>query len=148
MNGYRSPPRSWGRDGPRDFGGASGLPPSRHEGRISDHMRRGDRSHFAEDDYRGRNKQMPPMDWGDRDRPRDSFFNDRKGYERRPPSPPLAQPVPPHHGRWGRDIRERSRSPIRGGGGPPAKDYRRDMYLDRGRDDRRGMGRDRIGGGF
>ncbi|KAL5768817.1 hypothetical protein ACOSP7_015361 [Xanthoceras sorbifolium] len=145
MNGYRSPPRSWGRDGPRDFG-AGGFPPSRHEGRFSDHMRRGDRSHFAEDDYRGRNKPMPPMDWGHRDRGRDNFFNERKGYERRPLSPPPVPSVPPHHGRWGRDVRERSRSPIRGA--PPPKDYRRDMYMERGRDDRRGMGRDRIGDAY
>ncbi|KAK1582291.1 hypothetical protein Q3G72_013679 [Acer saccharum] len=145
MNGYRSPPRSWGRDGPREFG-AGGLPPARHEGRFSDHMRRGDRPHFAEDDYRGRNKPMPPMDWGHRERGRDTFFNERKGYERRPPSPPPVPSVPPHHGRWGRDVRERSRSPIRGA--PPPKDYRRDMYMERGRDDRRGMGRDRIGDAY
>ncbi|KAK2645655.1 hypothetical protein Ddye_020850 [Dipteronia dyeriana] len=145
MNGYRSPPRIWGRDGPREFG-AGGLPPSRHEGRFSDHMRRDHRPHFPEDDYRGRNKPMPPMDWGHRDRGRDTFFNERKGYERRPPSPPPIPSVPPHHGRWGRDVRERSRSPVRGA--PPPNAYRRDMYMERGRDDRRGMGRDRIGDAY
>ncbi|KAJ0030108.1 hypothetical protein Pint_13206 [Pistacia integerrima] len=145
MNGYRSPPRGWGRDGhgPREFV-AGGPPPSRHEGRFSDHMRR-DRLDFPDDGYRGRNKPMPPMDWGHRDRGRDNFFNERKGY-RRAPSPPPAPPVPPHRGRWGRDMRERSRSPIRGA--PPPKDYRRDMYMERGRDDRRGIGRDRIGDAY
>lgn len=85
------------------------------------------------------------MDWGHRDRGRDNFFNDRKGFERRLPSPPPPPPPPglPQRGRWGRDVRERSRSPIRGG--PLVKEYRRDMYMERGRDDRRGMGRDRMG---
>ncbi|XP_044471833.1 histone-lysine N-methyltransferase SETD1A [Mangifera indica] len=145
-NGYRSPPRGWGRDGhgPREFG-AGGPPPSRHEGRFSDHMRR-DQLDFPDDGYRGRNKPMLPMDWGHRDRGRDNF-NERKRYDRRVPSPPPVAPVPPHRGRWGRDVRERSRSPIRGA--PPPKDYRRDMYMERGRDDhRRGGGRDRIGDAY
>lgn len=87
---------------------------------------------------------MPVVDWGQRDRGRDSFFNERKGYERRMPSPPLLPPtLPPHRGRWGRELRERSRSPIRGGF--PPKDYHQDMYVDRVRDDRRGLGRDRLG---
>ncbi|KAK9211575.1 hypothetical protein WN943_000952 [Citrus x changshan-huyou] len=143
VNGYRSPPRGWARDGPRDFGPGV-LPPPRHEGRFSDHMRR-DRLEYPEDDYRGRNKPIPPMDWGHRDRGRDNFFNERKGYERRLPSPPVP-PLPPHGGRWSRDVRERSRSPIRAA--PPPKDYRRDMYGDRGRDNRRGMGRNRIGDAY
>ncbi|XP_050217217.1 transcription initiation factor TFIID subunit 15 [Mercurialis annua] len=145
MNGYRSPPRGWARDGPRDFG-PGGPPPPRHGGRFSDNdMRRG-RADFPDDEYRGRNKfdRPMPMDWGHRDRARDAF-NDRKGFERRLPSPPGPQPltVAPQRGRWVRDARERSRSPIRGA--PPPKEYRRDMYMERGRDDRRGMGRDRMG---
>lgn len=149
MNGYRSPPRGWARDGPREFG-AGGLPPPRHEGRFSDnHMRRDRVADYPEDDYRARNKfdRPMPMDWGHRDRGRDAFFNERKGFERRPLSPPPPQtPFPSHRGRWARDVRERSRSPIRGG--PPPKDYRRDVYMDRGRDDRRPVGRGRIGDAY
>lgn len=97
---------------------------------------------------------MPPMEWGHRDRGRDNLFNGRKGYDRRPLSPPSA-PSLPHRDRWARD---RSRSPMRGG--PPPKDYRRDIYADRGRDDRRGgyaergrddrrgLARDRVGDAF
>lgn len=143
MNGYRSPPRGWARDGPREFGG--GAPSHRrHDGRFPDHNMRRDRLDYPEDDYRERNKfdRPAPPDWGHRDRGRDSFFNnERKGYERRPPSPP-PPPLPPR-GRWGRDVRARSRSPVRGG--PPLKDYRRDMYMGRGRDDRHGIRRDRFG---
>ena len=152
MNGFRSPPRGWARDGPREFG-AGGLPPTRHEGRFSDHHIRRDRLDHPEDDYRGRNKfdRPMPMDWGHRDRGRDALFNERKGFERRPPSPPPPPPppppsFPPHRGRWARDVRERSRSPIRGG--PPAKDFRRDIYMERGRDDRRAVGRERIGDAY
>ncbi|KDP33695.1 hypothetical protein JCGZ_07266 [Jatropha curcas] len=105
INGYRSPPRGWGRDGPRDFGPGA-PPPPRHGGRFSDQEIRRGRPDFPDDDYRGRNK--------------------------------FDRPIPVE---W--DVRERSRSPIRGA--PPVKDYRRDMYMERGRDDRRGMGRDRIG---
>nr|XP_027070948.1 RNA-binding protein EWS-like [Coffea arabica] len=139
MNGYRSPPRGWARDEPRDFR-AGGPPYPRHEGRFPDPMFRRDRPDYAEDDYRERNRfdRPIPLDWAHRDRARDNLFNERKGYERRPPSP-LPTALPPR-GQWGRDARERSRSPLRGGAAP--KDYRRDMYLERGRDDRRGMGRD------
>ncbi|XP_062148279.1 uncharacterized protein LOC133857156 isoform X3 [Alnus glutinosa] len=150
MNGYRSPPRGWARDGPREFG-AGGLPPPRHEGRFSDHHMQRERLDYPEDDYRGRSKfdRPIPIDWGHRDHGRDPIFNGRKGFERRPPSPPPPPPPPapfPHRDRWTRDIRERSRSPIRGG--PPPKDYRRDMFVERGRDDRRAVGRDRIGNAY
>lgn len=142
-SGYRSPPpRGWPRDAPRDFG-PGGPPPPRHEGRFADHHMRRDRLDYPEDDYRDRSKfeRLPPPDWAPRDHGRDSFL-DRKGYDRRPLSP--LPPPPPGRGRWAeRDIRERSRSPIRGG--PPPKDFRRDSYMDRGRDDRRGAGPDRIG---
>lgn len=146
MNGYRSPPRGWTRDGPRDFG-PGGPPPPRHGGRFSDHDLRRERPDYPDDDYRGKNKfdRPVPLDWVHRDHGRDGFFNERKGFERRPPSPPpLPPPLPPQRGRWGRDVRERSRSPIRGA--LPPKDYRRDVYVERGRDDRRGVGRDRMGG--
>lgn len=149
MNGYRSPPRPWVRDGPKEFG-AGGLPPPRHDGRYPDHHMRRDRLDHPDDHYRGRAKfdRPMPLDWGHRDRGRESFINDRKPFERRPPSPlpPPPVPLPPNRGRWARDVRERSRSPLRRG--PPPKDYRRDVYMERGRDDRRGMGRDRIGGTY
>ncbi|MBA0797252.1 hypothetical protein Gohar_007967 [Gossypium harknessii] len=148
INGnFRSPPRSWAREGPRDFR-AAGPPPPRHEGRFFDHSMRRDRLEYLDDDYRGRSRfdRPMPMDWGQRDRGRDNFFNSRKGYERRPPSPPLPPPQLPPRGRP-RDMRERSRSPIRGA--PPPKEYRRDMYMERGREDLRGgAGRDRIGGPY
>ncbi|KAF2304845.1 hypothetical protein GH714_039157 [Hevea brasiliensis] len=148
MNGYRSPPHGWARDGPRDFG-PGGPPPPRHGARFSDHDMRRVQTDYPDDDYRGRNEfdRAMPVDWGQRDRGRDNFLNERKGFERRLPSPPLLPPpVLPQRGRRGQDVRERSRSPIRVG--PPAKDYRRDMYMDRGWDDRFGMGRDRMGDGF
>ncbi|KAE8698385.1 Tesmin/TSO1-like CXC domain-containing protein [Hibiscus syriacus] len=74
------------------------------------------------------------------------LFNSRKGYERRPPSPPPFPPpqLPPRD--RPRDVRERSRSPIRVA--PPPKEHRRDMYLERGRKDVRGVGRDRMGDPF
>lgn len=149
MNGFRSPPRGWGREGPRGFGAGGPLPP-RHEGRFSDHSMRRDRVDFLDDDYRGRSRFDRPMDWGHRDRGRDNFFSERKGYERRPPSPP-PPPLPPPpqlppRGRWAGDLRERSRSPIRGA--LPPKEYRRDMYLERGREDRRGAVQDRMGSSF
>jgi len=160
MNGgFRSPARGWARESPRDFGAAGGPPPHpRYEGRFpDDHMRR-DRLDYPPEDHRGErskfDRPLPPLDLGNRDRGRDHFFDDRKGYERRPLSPPLplslrspplppSMPLPPR--RWERDARERSRSPIRGGP-PPPKDYRRDMYAERGRDEPRGMGRGRIDG--
>ncbi|PRQ46526.1 putative Zinc finger, RanBP2-type [Rosa chinensis] len=145
LNGYRSPPRGWARDGPREFG--AGLPPPRHEGRFPDHQMRRDWLDYS-DNYRGRSKfdRPMPMDRGNRDRGRDSFF-ERKAFERRPPSPPSPPPpLPPYRGRWAHDARQGSRSPLRGG--LPPKDYNRPMYMDRGRDDRRGMGRDRIGGAY
>ncbi|KAE9600316.1 putative Zinc finger, RanBP2-type, TAF15/EWS/TLS family [Lupinus albus] len=143
--GYRSPPRGLAREY-----GSVALPPFRHEGRFADlHVHR-DRIDYLEDAYRGRNKfdrPPPPLDRDSRDRRRDDFYNKRKGFERRPLSPPaplLPSLLPHHGGPWAHDVRERSRSPLRGG--PPPKDYRRDMFVCRGRDDRRALGRDRIGG--
>ncbi|KAL3532468.1 hypothetical protein ACH5RR_005989 [Cinchona calisaya] len=138
MNGYRSPPRGWARDEPRDLR-AGGPPYPRHEGRFSDHPFRRDRPDYADDDYNERNRFDKPvsLDWAHRGRARDNIFNERKGYERRRQSPPISA-IPPR-GQWAHDIRERSRSPIRGGA--PPKDHGRDMYIERGRDDRRGMGR-------
>ncbi|XP_059634950.1 transcription initiation factor TFIID subunit 15 [Cornus florida] len=146
LNGFRSPPRGWVRD-TREFGAGGPLHP-RHDNRFPDNPMRRDRPDYPEDDYRDRSKfdRPMPMDWGHRDRGRDDFFNERKGYERRLPSPPPPTTLAPHRGRWGRDVRERSRSPIRGG--PPPKEYRRDMFTGRGRDDRRGMGRGRIGDAY
>ncbi|KAI3790168.1 hypothetical protein L2E82_03004 [Cichorium intybus] len=142
FNGYRSPPppRGFNRDGPRDFGIGGPIHHPRHEGRFprdNNHHR----PDYFEDDIRERSnnrfdRPIGPPEWG----------RERKGYDRRPLSPPGPPPPPPAvgrgGGRWVRDERERSRSPVRGGAPPPSKDYRRDGYMDRGRDDRRGMGRD------
>ncbi|XP_011078305.1 zinc finger Ran-binding domain-containing protein 2 isoform X1 [Sesamum indicum] len=141
MNGgYRSPPRGWPRDAPRDFRAAG--PPARHEGRFPDPLVRGDRQDYPEDDPRDRYRYDRPMlpDWGHRDRGRDNYFNERRGYGRRPLSPPPAPAVLPRG--WASNIRERSRSPVRGGVQP--RDYQRDIYMNRRRDDRRGVG----GGAF
>ncbi|PWA97190.1 hypothetical protein CTI12_AA031770 [Artemisia annua] len=137
FNGYRSPPRGFGRDGPRDFGIAGPHHP-RHEGRFPnrDHHR----PDYFDDDMRDRNRfdrpMPPPLEWG----------RDRKMFDRRPPLSPPGLPSPPpaaRGGRWIRDERERSRSPIRSPiRSPPAKEYRRDAYVDRGRDERRGVSRD------
>lgn len=150
INGYRSPPHGLARDGSREYGSGA-LPPLRNEGRFPDHPVRRERIDYIDDTYRGRNKfdRPLPVDWGHRDRGREGFSNERRRFERRPLSPPapLLPSLPPHRGRWARDVRERSRSPMRSG--PPPKD----MYMDRvrddrraGVDDRRGIGRDRIGG--
>nr|APR64176.1 RNA-binding family protein [Populus tomentosa] len=142
MNGYRSPPRDWARDRPRDYG--SGGPPPRQGGRFSrfsDHEMRRDRSDYADDEYRGRNKfdRPMPMDWGHNDHGRDSFFHERKGFERQPPSPPLPPPSLPQRGRWGREGRDRSRSPI------STTKRVHNMYMEQGwRDDRHRVGRGRM----
>ncbi|GAB4852603.1 hypothetical protein Ancab_016817 [Ancistrocladus abbreviatus] len=144
-NGYKSPPHGWMRDGPRDFGPGAPLPP-RREGRFPDHQARRDRLDYPEDDYRDQGKfdRLPPPDWASRDRSRDHLLDDRKDYERRPPSPMPPPPALPHRGRWSeQDVRERSRSPVRGR--LPPKDFH---YADRDRDDRRGGGRDVIGSVF
>ncbi|XP_016477274.1 uncharacterized protein LOC107798755 isoform X2 [Nicotiana tabacum] len=137
VNGYRSPPRGWARDDARDF--RVGVPHSRYEGRFADPPIRRDRPDYPDADYRDRSRfeRPPPLDWGHRERVRESFLSERKGLERRIPSPPRPPVLP--RGQWARDIRERSRSPVRGG--PPPKDYHRDLYMGRGRDDRR-VGRD------
>lgn len=150
-NGFNRspPPRSWGRDGPKEFG--AGPPHSRHGGgRFPDnHVRRERPDYRDEDDFRDRGKfdrPMPP-DWNNRDRGRDTFFKERRGglsmrNERRPLSPP--PPLPSHRARFGRDIRERSRSPLRNGA---PTDYRRDSYAGRGGRDARvgGMARGQVG---
>ncbi|GAB4839229.1 hypothetical protein Ancab_028757 [Ancistrocladus abbreviatus] len=141
-NGYRSPPRGWLRDGPRDFG-PGGPPPPRDKGRFLEHHACRDQVDYPEDDFRDQGKfdRLPLPDWTSRDRARDQFLDDRKGYERRLLSPLPPPPGLPHRGRWAeQDVRERSRSPVRGG--PPPKDFH---YSDRDQDDRRNGGRDRIG---
>ncbi|CAH9117952.1 unnamed protein product [Cuscuta epithymum] len=148
MNGYNRspPPRGWARDDPRDFrAGIPPPPPPRYESRFHDHppLRRD----FLEDDYRdsrGRGFDRPlALDWGaNRDhRGRETYLGERRVYERRMPSPPPLLPsLPPRGGHWPRDVRERSRSPIRDRAAS-LKDYRRPVFVDRGRDDRR-VGRD------
>nr|GMC58822.1 RNA-binding protein EWS isoform X1 [Ipomoea batatas]GMC63461.1 RNA-binding protein EWS isoform X1 [Ipomoea batatas] len=109
INGHRSPPRAWARDDPRDF--RAGFPHPRYEGRFD----------------------RPALDWGhNRDRGRETFLPERRGYERRLPSPPPPPlPAMPTRDQWARDIRKRSRSPIRGEA--TTKDYRRNMFAGRGR---------------
>lgn len=145
LNGYRSPPHGLGRDGPREYVTAA-LPSLRNEGRFPDIRR--DRVDYIDDAYR-RNKfdrPPPPVDWDHRDRGREGFTNERTRFERRPLSPPapLLPSLPPQRGRWARDVRQRSRSPIRVDVPP------KEMYMDRVKDDRRGgvddRRRDRIGG--
>ncbi|KAK6151811.1 hypothetical protein DH2020_014446 [Rehmannia glutinosa] len=126
MNGgYRSPPRGW----PRNF--KAGGPQTRHEGRFPD------RQDYPEvDPPRDRYRYDRPVvpDWSHRDRGRDNYFNERRGwYGRRVLSPPSpAPPVPPPRGWASHNNRDRSRSPVRGGG----------AYMNRRRDDRRAVGRD------
>ncbi|KAF8393387.1 hypothetical protein HHK36_021630 [Tetracentron sinense] len=142
MSDYRPPPRGWGRDSPREFGG--GPPHPSRGGRFPpDHYNRRERlDYHEEEDYMERNKFDRPMpqDWDRGDRGRDNFFNERRGYDgrnmRRPLSPPPLSPpplLPPSRGRWVHDPRERSLSPMTSG--LPPKDYHRDSYTDRGRDD-------------
>lgn len=115
FNGYRSPPRGWVAEGPREFGTGS-SPPPRRGGRFQGHVRRDSRLEY-EDDYRGRGNWPVDEEWARRD----GFVPERRGYDRRPPSPlPLRD-------RW---VRERSRSPV---GSRPLKG----SYMGRGRDDRR-----------
>ncbi|KAM7275023.1 hypothetical protein ACFE04_016889 [Oxalis oulophora] len=138
INSHRSPPRAWARDGARDFG-PGGPPPPRYGGRFFDYNLRRDRMDYPEDDYRGRGRFGRPNsgEWAHRDGGRDNFR----------PLPPVSRE------RWRspppRDLRERSRSPIRGGAPlPPPKEYDREPYLDRGRDDRHAVGRNRVGDAY
>ncbi|KAK1265849.1 hypothetical protein QJS04_geneDACA019324 [Acorus gramineus] len=123
MNGYMSPPpRTWSRGGPRDFEMDPPVRSPRHG-----------RGGFSE--YRGRNR----LDWA-RDGPP---FHDRMGFEdgrieRRPLSPPPLPPPRSPRGRWERNPRERSRTPVR--------DSRRGSFGGRGRGGRRVMGRGGGGG--
>lgn len=125
--GFGPPSGPWGRGGPGAFD------------RISPHR------HDYEDrfDYRGRVRDdsfapvdRPPM-MSHKDGIREERYHDRRvDHDVRgdwhPSSPPL-------RGRWGKDSRERSRSPLR----TASRDYYRDPHLDRLRDDRRDVRRDR-----
>ncbi|XP_043706142.1 uncharacterized protein LOC122655844 isoform X1 [Telopea speciosissima] len=140
MNGYRSPPHDWGRDRPRMFD--ADPPHLRHGGRFPENQMRRERLDYPEEeeDYRARDKfDGPlPLEWGPRDRGRENFFHERRGYDGRNDRHPLSPPPPPsHRGRWGHDLRERSRSPIRVG--PPPRDFRRDPYMDRRLEGRQDM---------
>ncbi|KAL7093600.1 hypothetical protein ACP275_11G049400 [Erythranthe tilingii] len=147
--GYnRSPPRGWPRDAPphRDL-----RPPIR----FPDPLIRSDRQQeYSEDNNRYRFDRPLVPDWGGphRDRGRDSsnYLNERRGFGRRALSPPPAPPVPPPRGGggWGSShiIRDRSRSPARGGALPPRDYHHRDLHMNnRRRDDHRGGGGGRGG---
>ncbi|XP_075517645.1 uncharacterized protein LOC142551976 isoform X2 [Primulina tabacum] len=134
---YKSPTRGWPRHDPRDFGAA--RPSPRNEARYLDpHPFRSERRDFPEDDYNDRYKYDRPsmlLEWDRRDRGRDDFLNERSGdYGRRVLSPSPEPPLLPTRG-WGTLVRERSRSPVRA----PPKEYQADIYLSRGRDNRRGV---------
>ncbi|KAL3825162.1 hypothetical protein ACJIZ3_021191 [Penstemon smallii] len=123
--GYGSPPRFL----PRDVRAA--RPPPRHNSRFPDpHPLRGDIRDYSEDDSRDRDRYRYRHDrpnYRGRRIGRDNYFNDRREYGRRALSPPI-ELRPPRD--WAPHIRGRSRSPVRGG------DYHRDIYMNRGRDDR------------
>ncbi|RWW27270.1 hypothetical protein GW17_00008304 [Ensete ventricosum] len=116
LDRYRSPPRGWGVEDLRDFGPTRSPPPARG-GKFPD-MRRERLDYHDDLGYRQRRKfDWPAPEWEGRDSNRDGFVADRRGYDRRPPTP---------RGRW--ISRERSRSPI---GSRPL----RGAYMGRGRDD-------------
>ncbi|XP_073052316.1 uncharacterized protein [Primulina eburnea] len=134
---YKSPTRGWPRHDPRDFGAA--RPSPRNEARYPDPPPfRSERRGFPEDDYSDRYKYDRPsmlLEWDRRDLGRDDFLNERSGgYGRRVLSPSPEPPLLPTRG-WGTLVRERSRSPVRA----PPKEYQADIYLSRGRDNRRGV---------
>ncbi|XP_010548706.1 PREDICTED: uncharacterized protein LOC104820053 [Tarenaya hassleriana] len=123
LNGYRSPPHAW----PRDSTSRDLLPPPRHDPPAwRDRDREREQLHYLEDDYP---RRRPVLDCG-----RDPLR--KPHYERqRPP---------------GHDVRDRSRSPMRGGPPPPPplRNYRRDSYLERGQGERGGSSRGRLGNGY
>jgi hypothetical protein len=131
INGYRSPPLAWARDGPRDLGPGGPPPPPRF---YDYNLHRKDRVDYPEDDYRGRSRFPRPISG---DGGRDTFFNDKRGYDRRGPhSPLLPTAALGPRDRWrspppSRDLWERSRSPVKGA----PRDY----------GGRHALGRNRIG---
>lgn len=140
---FGSPPRDWSRDEPRALG--MGPPPPRHGRMFTDHIRR-ERPNYPED-FRERSKldRVIPPEWGHRDHGGGELFHERRGgdgwSERRSPPPPLPAPYRDH---WMHDGRDKSRSPVK----IDRKDLYRGPYMGRGRDDRRGLVRKRIGGRY
>lgn len=130
--GYGVPPRKF----ERDFN--HGLPPRINESYRPERDLRDRQGFHDRYDYQSRDKfGRPPMDRGfyggiNRSRERTERYQDKKGLDydfkgdKRQDSP---QP------RWGRDIRDRSRSPERG--------LPRNIHVDQHRDDRRDERRDR-----
>ncbi|BBM98992.1 hypothetical protein MPTK1_1g17820 [Marchantia polymorpha subsp. ruderalis] len=157
MGGFGGPPGPWGGrgggGGPRDFD--HGLP-GRISDRFGDHglptrladrldFRPGrhprDREDFRErEDYRDRERfERPSFESralygspGPRDREREDRYRERRSLERGDPRSERRFSPPPR-ARWGRDARERSRSPVRS--------LSREYY--NRRDDRRDDRRDR-----
>lgn len=135
-NGYRSPPRvgrSYGVDLPTER--------DRREGRFADRHIRRDQPGYVDDGFDQRRKfdrREPPSSYAPRESIRGNLYHDRKGYERRIPSPPLQPIHPPPSvgpGRWARD-RYRSRSPILIRDELPIKDYHRGSYPEPERNER------------
>lgn len=154
LSGFNGPIGPWGRGGPRDFD--HGLPGSRlsdrfdHSslpGRISERLDFRPGRHFRErdtfrdrDDYRDRERfDRPSFEGrggfyvsGPRDREREDRYRDKRSLERAEPrNERRFSPQP--RARWGKDQRERSRSPVRS--------LSREYY--NRRDDRRDDRRDR-----
>ncbi|KAL3701607.1 hypothetical protein R1sor_019629 [Riccia sorocarpa] len=160
LGGFGGPPGPWGgrggAGGPRDFDhglpgrmgdrfGDHGLPnrlADRLDFRPGRHPR--DREDFRDrDDYRDRERfDRPSFDSramygspGPRDRDRDDRYRERRSIDRDPRSDRRFSPPP--RARWGRDARDRSRSPVRS----LSREYynRRDERRDERRDRRDDM---------
>uniref|UniRef100_A0A1D1YA43 TATA-binding protein-associated factor 2N n=1 Tax=Anthurium amnicola TaxID=1678845 RepID=A0A1D1YA43_9ARAE len=116
-NGYRSPPNDWTGDSPK------GPPPPRNGGKFrGPGLQRGKSGYHEDDGPRERDRFDRTLP----NRERYEFIHERRGYDRRPLSPP---------GRWENGPQERSRSPpprVRS----PRKDFRRNSYMGRGQGDR------------
>ncbi|KAL6876313.1 hypothetical protein ACP4OV_012885 [Aristida adscensionis] len=101
MTRYRSPPHGWDVDDPREY--AARSPPDR-AGRFTEPSLKQRMGFRGEHDPRGRAKfEWSGSDvYSQRERPPDELYHDRS--RRRSGSP---------RGNWGRDLRDRSRSPAR-----------------------------------
>lgn len=118
FNGFRSPPRDWDIDDPREFN--TNLIPPRRGGKLLNPARR-ENQQFSKNNFRGRGRSNWPVSGDWEHRGRDAFVSNSRGVNRRPQSP---------DDRWIQDIRGRSRSPVGGR-------FPRNPFVGRGRDDHR-----------